>query len=231
MISRNYWPLRGVQWPWDKHVVSLGGPQSAVAGLMIIITIVIIGISFTKTEQTIPQWKKLKSFSWSHAIFANPRISLHRNKHHTLFLLGFIGIPYHLAPTNGINLVFLSCQVTLIAWFGLHHCQYLKGPFPTPGSPTIRDRDVSINKKILNMWMRFPFLGKEVLEVTWKYIKILETTRNFWYFSPNLFSKPPSRGSRFHHSQLLSRVVPVSKRVVWNQIHRILWNLPIPKNN
>lgn len=90
----NFSPSRGVQWPSDKHVVSLGGPQSAVAGLMIIITIVIIVVSFTKTELTIPQWKKLKSFSWSHA---NPQIHAFRYTKQTshAFLLGFIGIPYH----------------------------------------------------------------------------------------------------------------------------------------
>ena len=117
----NFSPSRGVQWPSDKHVVSLGNPECCfwfdkkviiiiiILIIIIIIITVIIVTSFTKTEQTIPQWKKLKSFSWSHAIFANPRISLHRNTNITRFFCwDSLGFPYHLAPTNGVNVVVFS---------------------------------------------------------------------------------------------------------------------------
>lgn len=163
--------------------------------------------------------------------------------------------------------VVFSCQVTLIAWFGLHHVKYLKDFQPTArfgrqkesemtgfmGSITFiqesflpcdfhRSLGPAIHccqlcqplgtdmcQSIAKFWIYLRFLFWEG-----RYLRLLENTLdtwNYWYSSPNLFSKPPSRGSRFHHSQLLSRVVQVSKRVTWNKIRRLLWNLPVSKNN
>ena len=216
----NFSPSRGVQWPSDKHVVSLGNPECCfwfdkkviIIILIIIIITVIIVTSFTKTELTIPQWKKLKSFRWSHA---NPQIHAFRYTE-TNITRFFVGIHWDSVPLaqQMCHLVF-SCQVTLIAWFGLHHFKYLRGFH--------REKRLGIPVIFIDLWNR-PFivanycqpLGTEIdtnqqqnceyvcgfcfgKGGTWGYLKIYQDTWNYSklliFFSKSLLKATIARFS------------------------------------
>lgn len=129
---------------------------------------------------------------------ANPRIALHKTQTSHAF---FVGIHWD-SHTIWLQQI-VSCCVFFFLSSNAHRLVWIASlPVPqgrfhqTPGSPTIRDPDVSINKKILNKWMRFLFLG---MGGTWgylknilRYLKLLETTDIFLQIS-----------SQSHHREVL----------------------------